>query len=296
MITVEILADSINPAGNRITTGLWTYPRFIHSEIMTHRMLVKNSASSRAIPVTKMIQAIRDNPAMFEQYGRANKGMEAQELMEDGEIAAFEDAWKEAGKACAEFASDWGKDTAKQIVNRILEPWMHMTVVITGTDWHNFFALRANHAAQPEFQVLAYRWLDAYLKSEPVRKEWGEWHLPITSLREQCVYPTEALLKISTARCARTSYTNHDKVYDVPKDFATHDGLLKSGHMSPTEHQAQACDYAKVDGSFAAGQAPTPYYGCFQGWKPYRKFLPNENRTNVDLHRILADKPEWIKL
>lgn len=174
MIEVKVLADSINPAGDRITTGLWTYPRFIHSEIMTHRMLAKNSASSRAIPVEKMIQAVRENPASFEQYGAANKGMQAQGNMDEETKERFIDAWCGMGAEAVMFAREWKDKAAKQLVNRVLEPWAHMTIVITGTDWHNFFALRAHPAAQPEFQVLAYRWLDAYLKSEPALLEFGE--------------------------------------------------------------------------------------------------------------------------
>lgn len=292
MITAKIVADSINPAGDRITTGLWTFPRYILCEINTHRMLAKNTASSRAIPVEKMVAAVREHPAMFEQYGRANKGMTSQELLEHGEIAVFEDAWREIGKACASFAEYWSKHVAKQIVNRIIEPWMWTTQIITGTDWHNFFALRAHPAAQPEFQVLAYRWLDAYLKSEPVKCGWGGWHWPFFDPKD---HNGGEPLKISVARCARVSYTRHD-AEDTPNSCAKlHDRLLEQGHMSPFEHQARATLPEPFEKT-KMFTVDSIYYGCFKGWKPYRKFLPNENRTNVDLHQILANKPDWIIL
>lgn len=284
MITCSVIADSINPAGDRITTGLWTYPRFIHSEIMTHRMLAKNAASSRAIPVEKMIEAVEDSPAMFEQYGAANKGMSAQEEMDFEEQHNFKVEWMKTRQHCVNFANYWKGKAAKQLVNRVLEPWMHMTIIITGTDWHNFFALRAHPAAQPEFQVLAYRWLSEYLKSEPEKKEWEKWHLPFIESNHLDI---DTQKKVSTARCARVSYTTHDRAKSVVDDIALHDRLLESGHMSPFEHQAQAVDNFGTQ---------SEYFGCFKRWKPYRKFLPNENRTNVDLAEILANKPEWITL
>ncbi len=295
MITAEILADSINPAGDRITTGLWTYPRFIHSEIMTHRMLAKNSASSRAIPVSKMMAAVRDTPAMFEQYGMANKGMEAHELMGPAMKCHFQNDWKALSEVALSWAETWDGRAAKQLVNRALEPWMWMTIVITGTDWHNFFALRAHPAADPTFQTLAYRWLDRYLKAKPVERDWGQWHLPFVPEMEERAFILEgdAARKVSVARCARVSYTTHNKEKTLAEDIAQHDRMLGAGHMSPFEHQACAENDWSMDGR---RENTTQYHGCFKGWKPYRKFLPNENRSKADLHAILANKPDWVVL
>jgi hypothetical protein len=290
MITTKVIADSINPAGDRITTGLWTYPRFIHSEVMTHRMLAKNSASSRAIPVEKMIAAVRENPATFEQYGAANKGMSAEKLLDPLQQSLFQDAWMDARNYCLRSASDVRELAAKQLVNRMLEPWMHMTVIVTGTDWNNFFALRAHPAAQPEFQVLAYRWLADYLESVPVKKNLGEWHLPLTTdedYYDRLTGPGELRKQISVARCARVSYVRHDADDTLEACSRLHDRLLEQGHMSPFEHQAQAA---------VAEHGGTDYFGCYRGWKPYRKFWPNENRTNVNLQELLANKPDWITL
>lgn len=289
MITTRIIADSVSPDGHRITTGLWTYPRFIHSEVMTHRMLVKNSASSRAIPVSSMIEAVRENPATFEEYGAANKGMSAQDLMDSRAKRTFDYAWDDARLYCIRAASDVRDIAAKQMVNRMLEPWMHMTIIVTATDWHNFFALRAHPAAQPEFQVLAYRWLDAYLKSTPRTLEAGQWHLPLVEPEELEHHGIEVARKISVARCARVSYTRHECIKDVADDEKLHDQLIASGHMSPAEHQAQA--------AITWGLPPAQqYFGCFKGWRPYRKTLPNENRTGVDLQALLNAKPDWITL
>lgn len=288
MISAKVICDSVNPAGDRITTGLMTYPRWIHCELMTHRMLAKNAASSRAIPVEKMIAAVRENPAMFEQYGAANKGMQAQESMPDELRGQFMEDWTKVGQQCAFFAELWKGSAAKQMVNRALEPWAHMTIIITGTDWHNFFALRAHPDAQPEFQVLAYRWLDAYLKSEPVKMGWGDWHLPMIPPTEELKVDTgkqwdELARKISVARCARVSYTRHDQVKSVEDDIALHDRMAASSHWSPFEHQAISVE-------------ADHYFGCYHGWRPYRKYFTNENRTSVDLHALLAAKPDWINI
>lgn len=285
MITAQIIADSINPYGQRITTGLWTYPRFIHSEVLTHRMFARNAASSRAIPVEKMIEAVLTNPATFEQYGKANKGMQAQELMDEDKMAHFLSDWIAAGHQTAHFAELWKDEAAKQLVNRALEPWMHMTIIVTATEWHNFFALRAHPDAQPEFQVLAYRWLDQYLKSTPVQKNWGEWHLPLTEDVAVTSRP-EVSCKISVARCARVSYTKHADIKELEDDLKLHDRLQSAGHMSPFEHQAQATmnNSGSVD------------CGSFKGWRPYRKILPHENRSVVDLNEIMSNKPDWVTL
>ena len=61
-ISAEIVADSVNEHGNRITTMLLTYPRFIHGEVLTHRMFSRNSASSRAIPFEKMYKMVAEDP------------------------------------------------------------------------------------------------------------------------------------------------------------------------------------------------------------------------------------------
>jgi thymidylate synthase ThyX len=293
MISTKILADSISPAGHRITTWELTYPRYIHSEIMTHRMLAKNAASSRAIPIAKMIDAVLTNPAHFEQYGDANKGMSAQTEMSEERKAQFLEDWLRTGQQCAHFANLWKDAAAKQMVNRALEPWMHMTIICTGTEWDNFFSLRAHKDAQPEFQVLAFRMLDRYLKAVPVKREYGEWHLPMVTDQERNENAVYACQQLSVARCARISYTTHDRIKQLEEDLALHNRLLESGHMSPFEHQAVAEN--KFMGR-EIGPVNPLYCGCFKGWKPYRKFLPNENRTNVDLHALLAAKPQWITL
>lgn len=283
MITAEILLDSINPSGRRVTTWVLTYPRFIHSEFMTHRCFSRNAASSRAIPVEKMLTAISENPAMPEQWGANQKGMQAEQVLGPQETEMARQVWLRAKNKAVEAAyALLGAGLHKQLANRVTEPWAHMTVIATATAHANFFKLRAHPAAQPEFQVLAYRMLDKYLDSTPVNVAMGMWHIPFIHESTEGNLPHPAKLKISTARCARISYLNFDKRLDHEKDYELHDKLAESGHWSPFEHCCMAVpDYNGVAGNF-------------QGWHQYRKYFPNENVTDVCLQEIFDKKPEWI--
>jgi hypothetical protein len=126
----------------------------------------------------------------------------------------------------------------KQIANRLLEPFAHMTTIVSATDWENFFALRAHPDAQPEFQALADLMLEVYVGSEPKGLRAGEWHLPFADKYVEDGLSQEQLVKITTARCARVSYLNFEGDISYEKDYKLHDDLLASGHMSPFEHAA----------------------------------------------------------
>jgi thymidylate synthase ThyX len=282
MIKANILLDSINGSGNRITTWLLTYNRFIHAEFLTHRVFSRNASSSRAIPVKKMIEDVRTNPAMPVFWGKNQAGMQAKEQLDDTIKNVFrstKDAINEPFTALGAAKYDWlaARDKAietveglveiglhKQIANRILEPWMHITVIATATDMGNFFALRAHQDAQPEFQALAYLMLEEYNKSIPTQLVSGAWHIPFGD-RMPLGIDLSQRLKISTARCARTSYLTFDGEINPEKDYQLHDQLATSGHWSPFEHCAQA--------QWHSGRS-----GNFQGWTQYRKSFLNENR------------------
>ena len=61
--SARVLLDSVSPGGVRLVTMEVRYPRFIHAEFMTHRMFSRNAGSSRALPIRKMIAAVRDERA-----------------------------------------------------------------------------------------------------------------------------------------------------------------------------------------------------------------------------------------
>lgn len=271
MIEAKIVADSVNPVGNRITTFLLTYPRFIHSELMTHRAFSRNAASSRAIPLRKMIERVRDEMATPIYWGAEQKGMQSGDELEGDAKAQAQAIWRAACLQAVAYAQKLGEiGVHKSIANRVLEPFAHMTTLVTATEYANFFNLRAHKAAQPEFQYLAYLMYDLYQSHKPQELAPGEWHLPFADQFLSEGLTQEQLLKIATARAARTSYLNMEGQIEHEKDYALHDQLAASGHWSPFEHPA-VCTDMRIR------------YGNFVGWRQYRKNFPNENQTVLDV-------------
>lgn len=308
MIQAKIVLDSINPAGVRITTWLLTYPRFIHSEFMTHRVFSRNSSSSRAIPIAKMIESIERDTAQPELWSRNQKGMTGNEECADPSLAR--DMWLNFGNEAISFVKEYidATDVHKAIANRILEPWAHMTVLATATDHGNFFKLRAHPAAQPEFQVLAYRMLDLYLKSTPGMINWGDWHMPGVSAEHRQEMGDSDSLKMATALACRASYSAFEGGLCVADAFRIHDQSCSNGHWSPFEHCAKAVaedQYARsnYDGSVIAVLDRRPFaeirYQGLSHWLQYRKLFFSEDTHGLSegsLQSMLDRKPEWIKL
>jgi thymidylate synthase ThyX len=283
MITARIMADSVSPAGKRITSFLLTYPRFIHSELMTHRMLSRNAASSRAIPVKTMVKRLRENPAMPVYWGSTKPGMQAGDEIQKGDIRAAQDDIVEGMEQMIRLSEKLlALGLHKQIANRYLEPWAHMETLVTATEWENFYALRAHPDAQPEFQTLAFAMLRAQTSHQPEHIPVGGWHLPYGDRLPASMLIRDKL-KIATARAARTSYMNFDGVSDHEKDKHMHDGLEVAGHWSPFEHTAQAHE----DPHFRSGN--------FLGWEQYRKTFPDENRHVNDYNAILEKMPDFVR-
>ena len=150
----------------------------------------------------------------------------------------------------------------KQIANRLLEPWMWHTVIVTATEWDNFFKLRCDVNAQFEIYKIACMMRDEYYNSKPVERYYGYWHTPYI-LEDEMFLPDKDRCKISVARCARVSYLTHDGVRDTDKDLELYSRLLTSGHLSPFEHVAMAM----------ASSGPS---GNFYGWSQYRKNIERD--------------------
>jgi hypothetical protein len=284
---VKIIADSVSPAGARITTYQLRYPRMIHAEFMTHRAISRNASSTRAIPMGKQIQSVMDDPAMPVYWGKNQKGMQA-----TVELTKDECAWAER---------DWliGRDQAvhvaksmmmigihKQIAGRIIEPWSHISVVATATSagWSNFFSLRCDRQAMPEIQALAVPMARDYRDSRPFELKPGMLHLPyitaeeLDSVRQECgnySFGQSQLVKCSVARCARVSYLTHDgESPNVEKDIELHDFLMGNGHWSPFEHQAYPHPEVKNRS------------GNLVGWIQYRQLLPKSVHNTFDFSTL----------
>jgi len=252
---------------------IWTlqlrYPRLIHAEFMTHRVFSRNASSSRAIPVKKMIEDIRMDPAMLVHWGRNQSGMQADVELTPEEIKQAKLEWRASMEdAIGHVEKLVALGLHKQAANRLLEPYAHISVIVTATEWDNFFQLRDHKEAQPEIRALAVKmreamtdtyWYDRINFLEP-----GQWHLPYVRASEM-EYGDVIKQKISAARCARVSYMTHEgKPSTVDEDVALYDRLIvmKPAHASPIEHQAMA------HGVNALGKYGR--YANFVGWQSLR--------------------------
>jgi len=264
--TAKIVADSISLSGKRITTFVLHYHRYLLAEFNTHRVFSRSTASSRAIPISKTVQAAMQDPAMPAVWMKNKPGMQATEEMDPEASKQVELIWRNLAIHTAKEVqkmADLGLH--KQTANRPLEWTQYSTTIVTATEWDNFFGLRTHSDAQPEFQVLANAMFKVYCQSEPTQLDADSWHLPLISSDEHTRFNQENLKKFSAARCARVSTLNHDGSQPDPnKDLSLHDRLLNSGHMSPFEHQA-----AQLNDSYTKA-------GNFVGWYSYRYSLPNE--------------------
>jgi thymidylate synthase ThyX len=244
--TANIIADSINECGDRLTTFVLTYHRMIHSEFNTHRMFSRNASSSRAIPVERLIELVEEQEVYPLYWGRNCKGMSAKEELQ-GDALLEAQAWWKVAREDAISSAKIGMEIGvhKQTVNRLLEPFSTITVICSSTEYQIFFDQRCHPNAQPEIQALAVTMREAYTASEPRLLEAGEWHIPFMSENEWHDnfigrIKDDDFIKIATGRCARVSYLNHGGVRHTQDDIKLHDRLLasKPAHLSPFEHCA----------------------------------------------------------
>ena len=243
-----------------------TYPRFVHAEYMTHRLFSRNAASSRAIPVEKMIQRVMEDPVIPIHWGANQKGMQAYRQLEVNKQISCEEGWLEARDHSVDIVRELiSTGLHKQIANRLLEPWMWITVIHSATEHDNFFKLRCHEAAEPHMQKLAYAMRDACDQSEPVPRTW---HMPLTGFEGDEELSRYDLAKVSVARCARVSYLTHDGQRDVQADLDLFERLSTNGHFSPFEHVA--C--SELTG-LSCGHAPMGGSGNFRGWWQYRYWI-----------------------
>ena len=298
-ISAQIIADSVSPDKIRLTTMQLRYPRFIHAEFMTHRVFSRNASSSRAVPVKRTIQWVTEDTAMPRHWGKNQKGMQAeQECNEPIDYVqnipmTREQGWELSRNFAIEMALKYDKaGYHKQIVNRLLEPFAHINVVVSSTKWANFFKLRDHKDAMPEIQELARAMKAAMDASKPLFLYPGDWHLPYVSDEEKHGTWLEhryvgrdnseewdfktanlELAKISTARCARVSYlTTEGKKPNVEEDLALYQRLMGDPlHASPAEHQATPDEHFLGNTFLHQWE-----HGNFHGWRQFRKMHPNE--------------------
>jgi thymidylate synthase ThyX len=306
--SAKILADSVSPAGVRLTTFEATFPRLVLAEFNTHRVFSRNSASSRAIPVAKQLRRVLDDPYVPAEFGCNQPGMQASRVLTGEKARLARAEWLSARDSAvrhvlglissAEFCgspssaeelddvvarlgdvtqakaipAEW-LNVHKQLANRLLEPFMWHTLIVTSSEWDNFWNLRTHVDTQPELQTVAVMMRDLWETSTPRSVAQDEWHLPLTGVAgghpQDVDLAPDQLVKVAVGRCARVSYLTHDGVRNPDADLLLHDRLLESGHLSPFEHPARPMTDAEAKVS--------EWSGNFRGWVPYRKSLPGEH-------------------
>ena len=322
-ITAKIVADSISSvSGDRITTFELEYHRYVHAELMTHRMFSRNAASSRAIPVKNMLELVRNSPAVPIHWGKNQAGMQANEECDEplGFDCELSNGWTSTNYLTRDVSWKVGADNAamlaekfaeagyhKQIVNRLVEPFQMIKVVVTATSFDNFFWLRFHEDAQPEIAELARCMLVAYKRSKPQELNTGEWHLPyyaggywkrshpLSDTDDQAQLLEDAI-KISASCCAQVSYRKNDD--SLEKAETVWERLVASQpvHASPTEHQAtpmskyywpEYCDPrvwldVEEDGITHADRDGKYWSNNFKGWIQHRALIANNVCNSYD--------------
>ena len=259
-ITAKVICDSISEQGVRLTTFEIEYPRIVMSEFNTHRAVSKNSSSSRAIPVSKMLEHTKNINLKPAYFGSKKSGMQAGKELDGDDLRSAKYFWEAAMTDAVNWASELDElGVAKEVTNRLVEPFQLVKVVCTATDWDNFFNLRLHPDADPNICMLAYKMYEAMQESKPIELKAGEWHLPyvgfyrvnsgrgfgcveyftgVVGTESYHILTLEQAIKLSAASCASLSYRTEgmtlekaDKIFDM---------LIKAEviHSSPFEHLA----------------------------------------------------------
>lgn len=315
-ISAEIIADSINEQGDRITSFVIVLPRIVLAEFNTHRMLSRNSASSRAIPFEKMLKRVQEEPFIPIKFQKDHSGMQGTEYFEGEEAELIKHEWLMArdsavtnAKILAAPFADEESGLTKQLCNRLLEPFMYHTIIATATEWSNFMALRAHPAAEIHIAHAAHLMLEEMNASTPKLLKAGEWHIPFGDKMDENriseflfeKYGTDDMederkgvsiektkIMIATARCARVSYMNYEGGDDYGKDITLHDKLSSVGHWSCFEHCARAMnedEYNWLNATSGGNSIGNGWSGNFKGFVQYRKTFEGENKSD---DRLLA--------
>ena len=313
-ITAKVICDSVSETGKRITTFELEYNRYIHAELLTHRMLSKNCSSSRAIPIEKMIGYIENNMAVPVYLGRNKSGMQAVDEIEEKDEALT--VWKESFYQIEDSVNKLlDLKVHKQISNRLTEPYQMMKVVVTATEWDNFFNLRIDKDVQPELVMLTDKMFNAMQDSSPKTLKAGQRHLPYVDSIEYTEgdggygeyennqwyhiegdgISLEDAIKISVASCAAVSYRTEnmtlakaDKIFDMLIN-------AENLHSSPFEHVAMPMRLPKMkdiamqksvsgwdEGVTHMRRDGNMCSGNFTGWIQYRHLLNNNTCNNFD--------------
>ena len=283
-IYAEVIEHSVNNTGVELVTLELQYPRSAHCEIMTHRVFSRNAQSNRAIKSDKLIENIYSDPYVPIHWGKEQKGMQAYEESNNpvdlnGLEISPETMWRILAKDTCTGASFFHKaGYHKQVVNRLLEPFQYIKVLISSTEWDNFFCLKLAEDAYPEIKEIANLMYQSIQESDPTLLEKGQWHLPYITEKEKDKLNHKLLILCSVTRCAKISYLNHG--YKESNDYAGelrfYDRLVKNKHLSPTEHQAKLIDNYLEEGITAYDYKKGYMSNNFRGFIQYRALIEKQ--------------------
>lgn len=320
-ISAKIVKHSISPDGIQLAAIHMHQPRIILAEINTHRSMSKNTRSTRAVPTSKLIQEVRENPYTPIKYAENKPGMQAGREMSADDAAICERIWLEGAKNAADTAEQlFGMGLHKQWAGRPLEPYMWCDTLISSTDWTNFFGLRVHPDAQPEFDCLAEKVYLALEASTPTELYYGQWHLPYIEEGESdevldytiktepkkigastlIAKAMENLRLLSAARCARIFYKPFDGNGDIASELDRAAKLQGPPlHASPFEHQATPDRLVHGTMSDSTGDhlhvswLNPKLHGNFFGWIQSRKLMSFEN---INQFRSIKenDRNDWL--
>lgn len=267
MISAKVIADSVNPTGNRITTLELHYPRIpVHEQLLTHRMIARNAQSARAVPIEKMLEHVEHHGYIPDVWGQNCGGMQPHGTVVGDLAVEARDIWCGAKESAYCRALDLHYVTVhKEQANRLLQPFSWIKVIATSTEWDGFLKIRNRKEPQREMRLLAEAIALQLERSNPKLLMPGQWHLPYMMPADIDLSGSEDQRRVCVARCARVSYLTHDGKRDPAKDLELYGRLLRPDpedqtapiHGSAFEHVAQAL--------------PGPYRsGCYTGWHPHR--------------------------
>jgi hypothetical protein len=218
-------------------------------------------------------------------------GMVASEEMSDEDRAEAERIWLYAAEQCqrsAGYLAELG--VHKQWINRMLEWFGYIDVLVTSTDWANFLELRLDGGAQPEIIELAEAIKASMDVSTPDRLAMGDWHMPYIEdedLGKVSVYlqetnstlgVLECLKRVSVARCARLTIKPFDGDGSIEKELKRYELLMISRpvHASPAEHIATPdVIYRRNKTGGDIEWMHQKEHGNYYGWRQFRKMIDN---------------------
>jgi thymidylate synthase ThyX len=306
-IQASVCADT----GQRIDTLVCSYPRVIHSQLLTHRVFSKNSSSTRAIPLEKAISQILDNPAEYiwtqNQAGMQGKVIPAKEKKRLEDINGFYKTGMYYAIETARKLAASPLNVHKQNAGRLLEPFQNIKIVLTATEWENWDWLRDDPAAQGEIAELARAISKARAEATPMVLYAGEWHVPFVDrerspqtgemyyfIKQGQQLSAEEAQLVSMSVCAQTSYRNSD--YSLEKALDMKGKLLdcEKVHASPSEHIATPIvpdDFEFVSGDILPDSWPEGithmdrnrnyWSGNLKGFIQYRQLLSGHDKAKA---------------